>query len=74
MWSCKTELIAGTSDFIEIIKGQSAANQLVKCLLQVQRLADETIKNPYEDNIEYNSATNARHFDENQSEDIVRTT
>lgn len=61
MWSCKTELIAGNSYFIELMKGQSAANPLVKCLRQVQRLADETIKNPFEEEIEYNSATNARH-------------
>ena len=62
MWSCKTELIAGNSEFIRMIEGQSAANPLVKCLWQVQRLADETILNPYEDgNIEYNSATNAQH-------------
>ena len=45
-----------------MIEGQSAANPLVKCLWQVQRLADETILNPYEDgDIEYNSATNAQH-------------
>ena len=77
MWSCKTELIAGNSEFIEMMKGQSAANPLVKCLRQVQRLADETIVNPYEDgNIEYNSATNAQHLDLQDclSEDIVRTT
>lgn len=77
MWSCKTELIAGNSEFIEMMKGQSAANPLVKCLRQVQRLADETILNPYEDgNIEYNSATNAQHLDLQNclSEDIVRTT
>lgn len=62
MWSCKTELIAGNSEFIKMMEGQSAANPLVKCLRQVQRLADETILNPYEDgNIEYNSATNAQH-------------
>ena len=73
MWSFKTELIAGNSYFIELMKGQSAANPLVKCLRQVQRLADETIKNPFEDSsIEYNSATNAQHLD-NLSEDIVRT-
>lgn len=64
MWSCKTELIAGNSDFINMMKGQSAANPLIKCLRQVQRLADETILNPYEgDTIEYNSATNARHIE-----------
>lgn len=77
MWSCKTELIAGNSEFIEMMKGQSAANPLVKCLRQVQRLADETILNPYEnDNIEYNSATNAQHLDFQDclGEDIVRTT
>ena len=61
MWSCKTELIAGNSYFIELMKGQSAANPLVKCLRQVQRLADETIKNPFGEEIEYNSATNAQH-------------
>ena len=62
MWSYKTELIAGNSDFIKVMEGQSAANPLIKCLRQVQRLADETILNPYEDgNIEYNSATNAQH-------------
>lgn len=73
MWSFKTELIAGNSYFIELMKGQSAANPLVKCLRQVQRLADETIKNSFEDSsIEYNSATNAQHLD-NLSEDIVRT-
>lgn len=61
MWSFKTELIAGNSYFIELIKGQSAANPLVKSLRQVQRLADETILNPFEkDGIEYNSATNAQ--------------
>lgn len=59
MWSCKTELIAGNSYFIELLKGQSAANPLVKCLGQVQRLADETIVNPFLP-IEYNSATNAQ--------------
>lgn len=59
MWSCKTELIAGNSYFIELLKGQSAANSLVKCLGQVQRLADETIVNPFLP-VEYNSATNAR--------------
>ena len=62
MWSFKTELIAGNSYFIELMKGQSAANPLVKCLRQVQRLADETILNPFEkEGIEYNSATNAQH-------------
>lgn len=61
MWSCKTELIAGNSDFIRMMKGQSAANPLIKCLRQVQRLADETIKNPFEEEIEYNSVTNAQH-------------
>ena len=61
MWSCKTELIAGNSYFIKLMEGQSAANPLVKCLRQVQRLADETIKNPFEEGIEYNSATNAQH-------------
>lgn len=61
MWSCKTELIAGNSYFIELMEGQSAANPLVKCLRQVQRLADETIKNPFGEEIEYNSATNAQH-------------
>lgn len=74
MWSYKTELIAGNSYFIELIKGQSAANPLVKCLRQVQRLADETILNPYEEgNIEYNSATNAQHLElqNSLSEDIV---
>lgn len=59
MWSCKTELIAGNSYFMELLKGQSAANPLVKCLGQVQRLADETIVNPFLP-IEYNSATNAQ--------------
>lgn len=59
MWSYKTELIAGNSYFMELLKGQSAANPLVKCLGQVQRLADETIVNPFLP-IEYNSATNAR--------------
>lgn len=76
MWSFKTELIAGNSDFIEIIKGQSAANPLIKSLRQVQRLADETIKNPFEEgNIEYNSATNAQHIEPQKflCEDIVRT-
>lgn len=64
MWSCKTELIAGNSEFIKMIEGQSAANPLIKCLRQVQRLADETILNPYEEgNIEYNSATNAQHLE-----------
>lgn len=62
MWACKTELIAGNSYFIELMEGQSAANPLVKCLRQVQRLADETILNPFEkEGIEYNSATNAQH-------------
>ena len=76
MWSFKTELIAGNSYFIELMKGQSAANPLVKCLRQVQRLADETIKNPFEEGIEYNSATNAQHqeLQINPDEDIVRTT
>lgn len=61
MWSFKTELIAGNSYFISLIKGQSAANLLVKSLEQVQRLANETILNPYgENNIEYNLATNAQ--------------
>lgn len=77
MWSCKTELIAGNSYFIELIEGQSAANPLVKCLRQVQRLADETIKNPFEEQqIEYNSATNAQHSPDDETledEDIVRT-
>ena len=75
MWACKTELIAGNSYFISLIKGQSAANPLVKCLRQVQRLADETIKNPFEEEIEYNSATNAQHqeLQINLDEDIVRT-
>lgn len=59
MWSFKTELIAGNSYFSSLLKGQSAANPLVKCLGQVQRLADETIVNPYLP-IEYNSATNAQ--------------
>lgn len=59
MWSFKTELIAGNSYFIELLKGQSAANPLVKCLGQVQRLADETIVNPLLP-VEYNSATNAQ--------------
>lgn len=64
MWSCKTELIAGNSHFIKMMEGQSAANPLIKCLRQVQRLADETIPNPYErNNIEYNSATNAQHLE-----------
>lgn len=73
--SFKTELIAGNSYFIELIKGQSAANPLIKCLRQVQRLADETIKNPFEEEIEYNSATNAQHqeLQINLDEDIVRT-
>lgn len=59
MWSFKTELIAGNSYFIELLKGQSAANPLVKCLGQVQRLADETIVNPFLP-VEYNSAKNAQ--------------
>lgn len=74
MWSSKTELIAGISHFMEIIKGQSAANQWAKCLLQVQRLADETIVNPNGmEAIEYNSATNARQLQPNDIvvEDIV---
>lgn len=77
MWSYKTELIAGNSYFMKLIEGQSAANPLVKCLRQVQRLADETILNPYEEgSIEYNSATNAQHLELQNSpnEDIVRTT
>lgn len=77
MWSCKTELIAGNSYFIELMEGQSAANPLVKCLRQVQRLADETILNPFEEgSIEYNSATNARQQEPQNTpvEDIVRTT
>jgi hypothetical protein len=77
MWSFKTELIAGNSYFIELMKGQSAANPLVKCLRQVQRLADETITNPFEEEaIEYNSATNAQQQNPqaNSVEDIVRTT
>lgn len=75
MWSCKTELIAGNSNFIKMMEGQSAANPLIKCLRQVQRLADETIKNPFEEEIEYNSATNAQHqeLQINLDEDIVRT-
>lgn len=76
MWSYKTELIAGNSYFMELIKGQSAANPLIKCLRQVQRLADETILNPYEEgDIEYNSATNAQHLELQitPNEDIVRT-
>lgn len=76
MWSYKTELIAGNSYFMELVKGQSAANPLVKCLRQVQRLADETILNPYEEgDIEYNSATNAQHLELQitPNEDIVRT-
>lgn len=80
MWSYKTELIAGNSYFINLIKGQSAANLLVKSLEQVQRLADETILNPYEeDDIEYNSAKNTQQQDTsivkttNLVEDIVRT-
>lgn len=61
LWSFKTELIAGNSDFIDTIKGQSAAKPLIKGLREVQRLADETILNPFEgDEIEYNSATNAQ--------------
>lgn len=76
MWSFKTELIAGNSYFSSLLEGQSAANPLVKCLRQVQRLADETIKNPFEEEIEYNSATNAQHqeLQTNPDEDIVRTT
>lgn len=67
MWSYKTELIAGNSYFINLIKGQSAANLLVKCWEQVQRLADETICNPYEEgNIEYKSATNARQLNSSE--------
>ena len=75
MWSFKTELIAGNSEFIKLIEGQSAAKPLIKCLREVQRLADETIKNPFEEEIEYNSATNAQHqeFQNNLDEDIVRT-
>ena len=75
MCSFKTELIAGNSYFMKLIEGQSAANPLVKCLRQVQRLADETIKNPFEEEIEYNSATNAQHqeLQTNLDEDIVRT-
>ena len=75
MWSCKTELIAGNSNFIKMIEGQSAAKPLIKCLRQVHRLADETIKNPFEEEIEYNSATNAQHqeLQINLDEDIVRT-
>ena len=69
LWSCKTGLIAGNSYFINLIKGQSAANPLVKCWRQVQRLMDETFPNPYEE--EYNSNTNAQHLDEIQDEDIV---
>lgn len=75
MWSFKTELIAGNSEFIKLIEGQSAAKPLIKCLREVQRLADETIKNPFEEKIEYNSATNAQHqeLQNNLDEDIVRT-
>ena len=75
MWSFKTELIAGNSEFIKLIEGQSAAKPLIKCLREVQRLADETIKNPFEEEIEYNSATNAQHqeLQNNLDEDIVRT-
>ena len=76
MCSYKTELIAGNSFFIKLLEGQSAANPLVKSLRQVQRLADETIKNPFEEgNIEYNSATNAQHYQPQNidNEDIVRT-
>ena len=76
MWSYKTELIAGNSYFIELIEGQSAANPLVKCLRQVQRLADETLVNPFEEGTEeYNSATNAQHLKPQNisDEDIVRT-
>lgn len=76
MWSFKTELIAGNSYFSNLLKGQSAANPLIKCLGQVQRLEDETIVNPFEEEIEYNSATNAQHqeLQNNLGEDIVRTT
>ena len=76
MWSYKTELIAGNSYFIELIKGQSAANPLVKSFRQVQRLADETFPNPFEEGgEEYNSATNAQHLEPQYTlnEDIVRT-
>lgn len=69
LWSFKTGLIAGNSYFISLIKGQSAANPLVKCWRQVQRLMDETITNPYGE--EYNSDTNAQQFDFIQIEDIV---
>lgn len=61
MWSFKTELIAGNSYFINLIKGQSAAKPIVKCFRKVQRLVDETITNPFEGEIEYNSTTNAQH-------------
>ena len=75
MWSFKTELIAGNSYFSDLLKGQPAANPLIKSLRQVQRLADETITNPFEEGIEYNSATNAQHqeLQNNLDEDIVRT-
>ena len=69
MWACKTGLIAGNSYFINLIKGQSAANPLVKCWRQVQRLMDETFPNPYGE--EYNSNTNAQQFENFQIEDIV---
>ncbi len=69
MWSFKTGLIAGNSYFINLIEGQSAANPLVKCWRQVQRLMDETFPNPYGE--EYNSNTNAQQPDEFQVEDIV---
>ena len=70
MWSFKTGLIAGNSYFINLIKGQSAANPLVKCWWQVQRLMDETFSNPYEEK-EYNSNTNAQQLENFQVEDIV---
>ena len=60
LWSYKTGLIAGNSYFIDIIKGQSAANPLVKSWRQVQRLMDETFSNPFEE--EYNSNTNSQHL------------
>ena len=69
MWSFKTGLIAGNSYFINLIEGQSAANPLVKCWRQVQRLMDETFLNPYGE--EYNSDTNAQQLEEIQVEDIV---
>lgn len=70
MWSFKTELIAGNSFFFDLIKGQSAANLLVKSWEQVQRLTDETILNPYEEgSIEYNSDTNARQSDSSNISD-----